>query len=188
MGRRPTRGIAGAARLSVWLSLALVGGCVPVGPKARPLPPPSTTAAPRELPAPQSQTQQAWDVAPLAAGDWTYSQDGDGTVASFGAAGAPAQLVLRCHPGAHEILVSRIGASAPSATMIIRTSAGVLSWNAVTAPDDPGRIVATRPASDPGFDWIAYSRGRFSVEVEGMARLVVPAWAEVSRVIEDCRG
>jgi hypothetical protein len=35
---------------------------------------------------------------------------------------------------------------------------------------------------------MAFSRGRFLVTVEGGASLVVPAWPELARVIEDCRG
>jgi len=37
-------------------------------------------------------------------------------------------------------------------------------------------------------DQIAYSRGRFAIEIAGLEPLIVPAWPEVGRVIEDCRG
>jgi len=36
-------------------------------------------------------------------------------------------------------------------------------------------------------DAIAFSRGRFSVEAAGTARLVIPAWPEAARVVEACR-
>ena len=39
----------------------------------------------------------------------------------------------------------------------------------------------------PLLDAMAITRGRFAVEVEGEPGLYVPAWAEVTRVIEDCR-
>jgi hypothetical protein len=35
---------------------------------------------------------------------------------------------------------------------------------------------------------MAFSRGRFMVEAQGMATLVLPAWPEPARVVEDCRG
>ncbi|WP_343520792.1 hypothetical protein [Sphingomonas sp.] len=49
-------------------------------------------------------------------------------------------------------------------------------------------LFATLPANDQLVDAMGYSRGRFIVETPGMAPLVVPAWAEVLRVVEDCRG
>jgi hypothetical protein len=45
-----------------------------------------------------------------------------------------------------------------------------------------------RAANDAVLDQIAYSRGRFAVEVQGLAPLIVPAWGEVGRVVEDCRA
>lgn len=47
---------------------------------------------------------------------------------------------------------------------------------------------AALPANDPLVDAMGFSRGRFIVETPGMPPLVVPAWAEVLRVAEDCRG
>jgi hypothetical protein len=43
------------------------------------------------------------------------------------------------------------------------------------------------PAGDAALDWIAFSRGRFVVAATGMPLLVLPAWPEPARVIEDCR-
>ena len=40
---------------------------------------------------------------------------------------------------------------------------------------------------DPLLDAMAFSRGRFMLEVAGFPALYLPAWAEVGRVIEDCR-
>ena len=41
--------------------------------------------------------------------------------------------------------------------------------------------------NDSLLDAMAITKGRFAVEVEGEQTLYLPAWAEVSRVIEDCR-
>ena len=51
-----------------------------------------------------------------------------------------------------------------------------------------GGIGAVLAANDPLLDAIAFSRGRFVIEQPGRAPLVLPAWAEIERVIEDCRG
>ncbi|MFW2831304.1 hypothetical protein [Sphingomonas sp. ID0503] len=48
-------------------------------------------------------------------------------------------------------------------------------------------VEAALRASDPFLDKIAFSRGRFTVSLAGQPRLVIPAWAEPGRVIEDCR-
>ena len=58
------------------------------------------------------------------------------------------------------------------------------SWPAT--PGGTGTL-AVRAASDTVLDQIAYSRGRFAVEAQGLDTLILPAWAEVGRVIEDCR-
>jgi len=42
-------------------------------------------------------------------------------------------------------------------------------------------------ARDPLLDAIAFSRGRFALEAAGLETLYLPAWPELSRVIEDCR-
>ena len=40
---------------------------------------------------------------------------------------------------------------------------------------------------DPMLDAMAFSRGRFVIEAEGLSPVYAPSWPEVSRVIEDCR-
>jgi hypothetical protein len=37
-------------------------------------------------------------------------------------------------------------------------------------------------------DKLAYSLGRTMIEASGTPTLILPAWPEVARVIEDCRG
>ena len=48
-------------------------------------------------------------------------------------------------------------------------------------------VAITFAASDRQLDAMAFSRGRFMLEVSGLPTLVLPAWAEVGKVIEDCR-
>lgn len=177
-------------RLASLTALVLLPACavVPSAPQPAPPPPPPPRPAPPPPPPspPPVDPEKPWDVAPLAAGDWTYRRDSQGTVASFGAAGR-VDFEIRCLVGTRQIAVSRAGAAGQATTMTIRTSAGDLKWPAQPAVGRAS-MVATRPAGDSGLDWIAFSRGRVSVEAPGEARLIVPIWAEVARVIEDCRG
>lgn len=48
-------------------------------------------------------------------------------------------------------------------------------------------LVVSLPAGDPLLDAIAFSRGRFALEAAGLPTLYLPAWPELSRVVEDCR-
>lgn len=58
------------------------------------------------------------------------------------------------------------------------------------APVDNGTpyITIELPVRDAALDAMGYSRGRFIVEGGALPTLVVPAWAEILRVAEDCRG
>jgi hypothetical protein len=49
-------------------------------------------------------------------------------------------------------------------------------------------VIVDLPPNDPLLEQIAFSRGRFLVESEGAHSLILPAWPEPARVIEDCRG
>ena len=180
-----------AGRAMALLVLTALAGCVsappaPPPPAPRPAPPPPPPPPPPPAAAPKPIL--SWDVAPVSAGDWTYRQDADGTIALFGPPDSEATLAFRCHPQRHEIVVMRVGQPVADTVMTIRTSSGDVRWPAKPVKDGLGELDVIRPASDPGFDWIAFSRGRFAVEAQGYARLIVPAWAEVARVIEDCRG
>ena len=57
----------------------------------------------------------------------------------------------------------------------------------VTYDPTAGTVTAELGAYDALLDAIASSRGRIGFSTSGVAALVVPPWAEVGRVIEDCR-
>jgi hypothetical protein len=137
-------------------------------PVARPAPPP----APVPPPAPSSQ-QDAPD-APLTPGDWRYAADSSGSLATFGLAGAP-MLSVRCDNARSQVSLSVQG---PSQPLRLQTTFGQRTLPA-------GAALA---ATDPLLDEMIFSRGRFTVEAQGGAALVVPTWPEPARVIEDCRG
>lgn len=104
----------------------------------------------------------------------------------FGPSAADTRLTLRCDRASQRISLARAGAG--QGAIIVRTSYGATSWPATRSAGAAPQTVAYRAASDTALDQIAYSRGKFAVEVAGQAPLIVPAWAEVARVIEDCRG
>lgn len=94
-----------------------------------------------------------------------------------------AAFTLRCDRAQRQLHLDRRGAAA--GTMTVRTSSTARSLAAGATTDGAS---ASLPASDPLIDAMGYSRGRFVVETAPLPSLVVPAWAEVLRVAEDCRG
>lgn len=102
----------------------------------------------------------------------------------FGPGGAQAVLTVRCLTATRQVQFVRAGAS-NAAEMVVTTSFGAVKWPALPTG---ASVVATRAAGDAALDQIAYSRGRFALEAAGLAPLALPAWPEIARVIEDCRG
>jgi hypothetical protein len=119
------------------------------------------------------------------AGSWVYSQTAGGSEASFLNASALPQLTIRCTRATRRIAIAK-PASVAAPFLTVWTSA---QTRALPASFNPAtqRLSADVAAYDPFLDAIAFSRGRFGVSVSGSTPLVVPAWAEVARVIEDCR-
>jgi hypothetical protein len=155
--------------------LAVLGGCAAptrAPPAPAPLPRPLPPAPAPPPPAPPPQPEDWRDIA-LTPGDWSYAGDAAGSEARFGGAA----LGLRCDRARRQISIERAGAE-PGAPIIVRTSFGSRRLAA-------GAALA---ASDALLDQMAFSRGRFTVEAAGLPMLVVPAWPEAARVIEDCRA
>jgi len=166
-------------------ALLILPGCV-----SAPTPPPPSPVAPAPPPPPPPPVTKDWRAWPVASGDWSYRPLADGSIASFGQPGQPPLLTLRCERAARRILMARAApppASPIAGPMIVRSSFGAAEWP-VLPGGEPGFATAARAANDAAFDQIAYSRGRFAVEAPGAPPLAVPNWAEVSRVIEDCRA
>ncbi|WP_353204266.1 hypothetical protein [Sphingomonas sp.] len=169
------------APLAVLAATLFVAGCVspPEPPRPAPEPVAPPHPAPPVPPVPQGADWRDWAVTP---GDWAYRSDARGSTAVFGAARADALLTLRCDRKAGMVYLSRSGAVATPLTL--RTSS--LAQTVPVQPSGASVAVALTPR-DPLLDALAFSRGRFIVEQHGAPTLVVPAWAEVGRVIEDCR-
>ncbi|MCP1471830.1 hypothetical protein J3E64_003543 [Sphingobium sp. OAS761] len=154
------------------------------------MPPPASSpdrAPPAPRPAPQPAPPTAgWQDRALTPGTWSYRAEAGGSIAVYGAPGGMPLLSLRCDRPTRRISLVREGMG--QGIMTVRTSYGASSWPATTQAAPKAQTVAVRSATDAVLDQIAYSRGRFAVEVAGLSPLVLPPWAEVARVVEDCRG
>ena len=177
-----------AAALALTFGLA---ACIPPAPEPTPAPSPTPVVTPAPAPqkVPQAPVYDNWIDVPQTPGNWQYSDLGDATQAYFGdSSDFQRALAFRCIRASRMIEIGRPAASNTANSMTIRTETATR-----TLPAGPGRIaspassVATLAANDPLLDAIALTRGRFAVESPGMPTLYVPAWAEVTRVIEDCR-
>jgi hypothetical protein len=151
----------------------------PAAPPPAPVapPPPAAPAAPRPV--------GDWRDWPVTPGTWRYQQDGQGSSAAFGAPGAAPLLTLRCDRARRQVTLTRTGTAAPGGSITIRTSS---TSRALPTVAGAGTVAAALPAQDTLLDAMGFSRGRFIVELPGQPSLVVPAWAEVLRLTEDCRG
>ena len=181
------------AALAIASAIA-VAACVPqaeedTAPVSTPTPTPTPAPAPPQVVTP---TYDNWMDAPVTPGTWQYGRDPDSAIASFGPAGeseVQANFLMHCDFGTRQVSLARRGASAPTgeAPMRVRTETQDRVLNVVPVPGDRGIVWVRLSANDNLLDAMAYSRGRFAVEVEGMTPLYVPAWPEVTRIIEDCR-
>ena len=145
-------------------------------------------AAPLALVAASSLNAQA--IADLSTatpidGSWNYAATADGSEASFvNAIGTP-QLWLRCTRATRRVTIAKPAAAA--APLNIWTSSVTKSvpssFDAASA-----RLSSDLGAWDQALDALASSRGRIGFSAGTLPPLVVPAWPEVARVIEDCRA
>lgn len=169
---------AGALALSF-----AIAACVP---KPRPAPPvqprPTPVAKPAPLPPPPPSN---WLDAPQTPGDWSYRSETGGGRAEFRAEGA-VLFTMRCDRSASSMVLTRANA-AGSPRMTIRTETQSRDLAAMQDNRDLYAASARIGAGDRLLDAMALSKGRFAVETGNTAALYLPAWAEVTRVIEDCR-
>ena len=189
------RGIVSKARALATAAgvLLLAGSCTAPGPVAVATAPAAVPArgpapGPRLDYAPQVPTTVSWQDLPLATGEWRWSRVGASSVARFGE-GAATRLALTCRRDGGGATVTLAvagtpGDGGPSPTLFVRTTTVARPLSGLASE---GTVAVALGARDPLLDAMAFSRGRFVVEVQGMATLAVPSWPEVARVIEDCR-
>lgn len=157
-------------------------------PQVVPPPPPSVARpAPKAPPPPPPASAfKDWRDAPQTPGDWRHEVSPTGAVARYGSAGATV-FAIACNRSARSVSLVRSGSSAVSLPMSVATTSEIRSLSAEPAQQGAPQLLATLAVQDPLLDAMAFSRGRFAVEVNGLPTLYLPAWAEVGRVIEDCR-
>jgi hypothetical protein len=125
--------------------------------------------------------------APATQGSWNYQNRGSVTLAIFTAPAGNALFAIQCRAPSREVWLVIAGQSVASPTMQVRTETTTRAVNAQLITDQLSNVTAALSGSDPLLDAIALSKGRFAVETEGLPPLYLPSWAEVTRVIEDCR-
>lgn len=155
---------------------------VATAPVTRPAPVPTRAAPAAPMPVAPSV---GWMDAALTPGAWRYANQSGGGVAQFTGSGGAPLLMMECDretgPG---VRLYAFGQRA-SRLAIIRTETATRSLPLTIGEGFAEALIAP---DDPLLDAMALSKGRFAVEVEGVPPLYVPSYAEVSRVIEDCRG
>lgn len=97
-------------------------------------------------------------------------------------------LIIRCDRTTRRVGIARSGSATGQVQMRIRTETQDRVLTAGPLDGTPGLVAAELSARDSLLDAIAFSKGRLAVETEGIARIYVPAYPEITRVVEDCRG
>jgi hypothetical protein len=167
-------------------SVGVLAGCVQKR-EATPAPQqPQSTPRPAPVPTPPPPPADWRDLA-LTRGGWVYSSQGGTSQAMFGPANGEASFIVRCDRARRQVSMWREG-TATGNVMTVRTSFGARNFPISVQAEPLAYAYANLPASDRFLDTIAFSRGRFTVEVPGQPMLVIPAWPEPARVVEDCRA
>jgi hypothetical protein len=179
-----------AAALTLTFGIA---ACVPSTPAPAPAPAPVARPAPAPArPAPTVTTPAPagtdWMDFPATAGGWSFTTFPIGSQAIFrGPAGQDTGLAISCNAQSRQITLLRPGRSNRALAMRILTETASRTGTAEPVAEQFAGVILRLDPRDPMLDAMAISKGRFAVEVEGMPTLYLPSWAEVSRVIEDCR-
>lgn len=177
---------AGAIALTFGLA-----ACVPQATPPAPTPPPpvqrpAPTPTPTPTPVVQQPTYDNYLDAPQTEGDWSYVSEPGESLGIFGIGNAAPPFIIRCNKATGEIGIARRTDRAGPLQMRVRTETTSRQLTANSVPGS-GIVAAVLNARDPLLDAMAITKGRFAVELEGERTLYLPAWVEVSRVIEDCR-
>ncbi|MGN7998236.1 hypothetical protein [Sphingomonas sp. 22176] len=165
------------------VGLFALAGCVPAPstPPPAPAPRPVPVPAPPLPPAPKPAIGADWRDWPLTPGDWRYRAGS----ATYGVAGGAPLATLRCDLAMRRVTLARTG-TAPT-TLTLRTTSAVRAIPATPDAAASGMLAMAFAANDSFLDAIGFSRGRFVIEGGGLPTLVIPAWPEILRVVEDCR-
>ena len=182
------------ASVLVLSSALLAVACIPA-PDSTPDPTPApvqTEPSPPTAPPPASTPKYAnWMDAPRTPGDWSYSKDAVGSsqygIANYTTPQGTKLFTIMCSTSSRSISLQRWVESVGQLPLTIRTETVDRTLNAPRDPEGGRMVAAIVQPTDPLLDAMALTKGRFAVETPGMPTLYLPAWGEVTRVIEDCR-
>lgn len=177
------------AALPLALCAAALSACVPAATAPAPAAPapvarPAPVRAPPPSPVVQAPAQDSWMDAPASAGDWRYTAQGARSEATFWGSDNQPKARLRCIPESNIVILSLPASGAAQPLVTIRSET---MTRAQVASVQGREQEVSFSGDDPLLDAIAISKGRFAVEATGLPPLFLPSWAEVSRVIENCR-
>jgi len=178
------------ASLALVAALA-IAGCTPSGetePVSTPTPSPVQTQAPPP-PIVQEPVYENYLDAPQTPGDWSYARIGGGERAGYGLDSRNPAFLMRCTGGRIALVRSSNQPSPGNRVMSIKTETATRNFTTQEfAGGTSGPLVGIAlDPSDPFLDAMAITKGRIAIETEGMRTLYLPAWPEITRVIEDCR-
>ena len=172
--------LAGAA-----LTLLALGACVPRSAPPASMPAPLPRPAPLPPPPEEEPPPYDWMQVGLSAGDWHFGVEAGRPRATFSAP-ERLRLILVCERSGSLSIGFRGMQGQPPPVLLIETTFG--ERRLATTSSRTGEMSATVSAGDQLLDQMAFSRGRILIAADGGPALVVPAWPEIGRVIEDCRG
>ncbi|WP_379549994.1 hypothetical protein [Qipengyuania sp. DGS5-3] len=165
-------------------------------------PPPAATSASVAAPAPEPTRPVVEIPSPPAvpaipgnwldqaqtAGDWEYERERSESFAIFSTSREAPAAIIRCDLGTRMVGIGQFTAgTTPQIQMKIQAETNDRMLIASTRASSQPLYAAELSAQDPLLDAIALTRGRFAIAVSGKPVLYLPAWGEVTRVIEDCR-
>lgn len=136
--------------------------------------------------APEGEDYENYLDAPQTPGTWLYSDEAAESLGLFGIGNPVHPFVIRCDKQAKRIGLARRTEKEGPLTLVITTETTTRQLVA-NKVEGYGLVAADLSPDDPLLDAMAITKGRFAVELEGEEPLYIPAWAEVTRVIEDCR-
>ena len=124
--------------------------------------------------------------APQTDGTWSYVEEPGESLGLFGVGNPVHPFVIRCDKQSRRVGLAR--RTTPSGPLTMEVQAETVKRQLVAEKvPNYDMVAADLDPNDPLLDAIAITKGRFAVGVEGENTLYIPAWAEVTRVIEDCR-
>ncbi|NVE94203.1 hypothetical protein [Altererythrobacter lutimaris] len=154
----------------------------------RPAPTPSPTVAPVTMPPPiMEQLPENWMDQPRAPGDWTYERESSETFALYGQGREDMLAIIRCDLRTRQVGIGMFGMRSASARMQIHTETMSRTLEATQRESAMPLVAAEVDANNRLLDAMAITKGNFAMQVDGARILYLPGWAEVTRVIEDCR-